>query len=81
MPTYICLIREGVKIRKCNLEVHFKGPHFAQVINPFLDFYQTSFDDKTYKSSHQTDFSLKRLEYRTSGHLTHTFTVCTENPA
>ena len=30
----ISLIPGGIKIWKCNFKVHFKGPHFAQVINP-----------------------------------------------
>ena len=32
------LIRGGVKIWKCKFEVHFKGPHFARVINPCESF-------------------------------------------
>ena len=26
--------KEGSKLEKCNFKVHFKGPNFAQVINP-----------------------------------------------
>ena len=56
----ISLIPGGVKIWKCNFKVHFKGPHFGQVINPCeISIYQTLFGNKTFKSSLQIDVIIR----------------------
>ena len=69
--------RRGQNLKK--FEVILKVWILLMCEFPFLDFYRTPFVNKMFKPSLQMDvIEAHHLECHTSGHLTPTFTVCTE---